>query len=143
MRRSLSSACQHFCSRRQVLSLGLLFTWRPCAISAKSAFSFACEDTIVYPVTDSSRRVHAVDYVINLSLPLLRMSSTWATKFKFQLEKPALKMLKTPLLSSNLKMDTIQDIILRFIIVRIDHMSPECRLRQILRHQVCPHLISR
>ena len=69
---------------------GFLITLRPCAMSAKSAFPFARADSIVYRITDSPRCMHAVDYVINLSLPLLRMSSTCATKFKFQLEKLAL-----------------------------------------------------
>ena len=112
-------------------------------MSAKSASLFAHSDSIVYRVTDSPRRIHAVDYVINLSLPLLRMSSTCATKFKFQLEKTCIMNAeKTPLFSSNLKMDTIQDIILRLVIVRIYHMLPEYWLRQILRHQICSHLIS-
>ena len=46
---------------------GFLITLRPCAMSAKSAVPFARADSIVYRVTDSPRRIHAVDYVINLS----------------------------------------------------------------------------
>ena len=40
----------------------------PCAMSAKSTLLFAHPDSIVYRVTDSPRRIHAVDYVINLSV---------------------------------------------------------------------------